>query len=156
MLTIVMAQVDYRINDRDANGKKDYWRGDIAGLYGLCPPDTTEMIKLLEISVAGADHDSVDSGTTSPAPGKMTGQTHYATRAPKAGYWFRALRHADEKSPDPDRFAACAFPDSRSAGRWTYIVDERRVVWKRDLGGRRGLEVFPTDPELEKEWQKAR
>ena len=152
--TVTVAQADFRSNDRDGNKVNDFWRGDIAGLYGLCPPDTTEMVKLLEISVAGADHDPIDPGTTPPAPGKMAGQTYYATHAPKAGYWFRALRHADEETPDPNRFAACAFPDSRSGGRWTYVTDERNTVWKRDLGEKRGIEVFPTDEELRTQWSK--
>lgn len=155
--TITVAQVDFRSNDRDGNKVNDFWRGDIAGLYGLCPPGTDEMVKLIEISVAGADSHPLDAGSTPPRPGKMTGLTYYATRAPKAGcYWFRAIRHADEKDgvDANSRFAACAFPDSRSAGRLTYVVDERNVIWKRDLGEKRGIEVFPTDEELRTLWSK--
>ncbi len=144
LLTIVAAQEDYRAHDRDGNGRNDYWRGDVAGLYAIYLPGSYEGIKLIELSVAGAD--------ASP----LVDVAAFATPSPKAGYWFRALRHAEETTRGPDRFAACAFPDSASAGRWTYVVDERKVVWKRELGGGRGVEVFPSDRELENEWRTAR
>ena len=148
--TLTVAQVDYRSNDRDGNGLNDFWRGDVAGLYGLCPPGTTEMIRLLEISVAGADLAALDPGSTPPASGAMTGQTYYATRAPKAGYWYVALRHADEKKPDPNRFAFCSFPAQYgNTCRWTFIVDETNRIYKKDLGRKGGVVVYPADPAAE-------
>jgi hypothetical protein len=73
-------------------------------------------------------------------------------RCPKAGYWYRALRYADEKEPDPNRFAACAFPDNPNAGRWTFIISHEATVYQK-AGVLRDLEVFPADP-LREGWQK--
>ena len=155
--TITVAQVDFRSNDRDNNQINDFWRGDIAGLYGFCPRDSTEMVKLLEISVAGADAQPLDKSTNPPTPGKMTGLAYYATHAPKAGYWFRAIRHADEKDKldTESRFAAVAYPaDYPKSGRWTYVVDESNTIYKRDLGRPGGIDVYPTDEELKLQWAK--
>jgi len=148
--TITSAQADFRANDRDGDGINQFWRGDIAGLYALIPrnappppPDRTfdSAIKLIELSVAAADDRPVlDIG-------------RYAVRSPKAGYRFRALLHEEEKTPDPQRFAACAFPDTPEAGRWTFIVDENNTIFCKELGKQRGVDRFPVDP-LRAGWRK--
>ena len=132
--TITSAQADYRANDRDGNHLNDYWRGDIAGLYTIqsCNGDA---IKLIELSVASAD----DRPVTDLSP--------YAVRSSKTGYWFRALRHEDERTPSPDRFAACAFPENRAAGKYTFIVDETNTIYRKRLRGPRGVFFYPKDPE---------
>lgn len=116
------------MNDRDGNREQDYWRKDVAGLY------TVRAQKLIELSVAAAD-------------GRPTEEIEeYSLRGPKAGYWYRALLHAGEKEPGPDRFAFSAYPDSYPAsGRLTFIVDEKGVVWKKEMGGA-SPEFFPADP----------
>jgi hypothetical protein len=145
--TLTVAQVDFRANDRDGNGVQDFWKGDVAGLYGICPPNTTEMIKLLEISVAGADCAPLNPSASPPTPGLMTGQAYYSTRSPKGGYWYRALLHADEPKPDPNRFAFCSFPAQYgAASRWTFIVDEKNTIYRKDLGPRGALATYPLDP----------
>jgi hypothetical protein len=139
------AQADFRSNDRDGDKVQNFWRGDIAGLYVLTPPGSDERVKLIEIALAEAD----DRATTALPPDMV--------KAPKAGYWFRAIRHADEKEKvDAEfRFAACAFPASYpKSGRWTYAVDERNSIFRRDLGRPGGIEVFPTDEELRTQWAK--
>src|SRR5215831_15801756 len=108
-MTIASAQADFRANDRDGNHQNDYWRNDVAGLYGL--EVQGQALKLIELSVAAAD----DRPTTN--------LDKYGTKSPKAGFWYRALPHADEKTRGPDRFAACTFPISLSAGRYgTYVI----------------------------------
>ena len=140
--TISAAQADFRANDRDWNHENDYWRSDIAGLY------TVEVqgyaIKLIELSVASAD----DRATTDIAK--------FAIKSPKAGFWYRALPHADEKTRGPDRFAACTFPESLEAGRWgTYILCEDNTILRRLLGHAKGIETYPLPAELKtKEWVK--
>jgi len=133
--TITSAQADFRANDRDWNHVNDYWRGDIAGLYALkslADPDGPP-IKLIELSVAGADDRP------------KTGIDAYIVRMPKAGYWYRALLHADEKEPDPQRFAACSFPANSSAGKWMYIVCEDNVIFRKQFRGEVPA-VYPKDP----------
>ncbi len=126
-------------NDRDGNGKNDYWRGDIAGLYAVKGKDGRD-IKLIEISIAGAD--------LRPT----TDIEKYLRPYPKAGYRYRALRFADEKAPDPDRFAACAFPDTEKAGRAMFIISHENWMYrKKAVPG--GVEIFPADP-LKEGWEK--
>ncbi len=136
--TLVVAQVDFRSNDRDANGVPDFWRGDVAGLYGLRPKGGGEMLHLIEISTAGAD----DRPVTDP--------TAYTNRAPKGGYWFRAIRHADEREPSPDRYAFVAFPARYGYRlRWTYVVDERQAIYRKKIRQPGLIEVMPADPVAE-------
>jgi hypothetical protein len=142
--SIASAQGDYRTNDRDGDGVKQFWRADIAGLFTRAPGGGP-AIKLIEISVAAAD----DRPASDPSP-------HGIARSAKGGYWFRAIRHANEdpKALDPARFAACAFPDSPSHANDMFVVDERDVVYRTPAVGRRGVEVFPTEEELVKTWSK--
>lgn len=148
--TIASAQADFRANDRDEDGAHQFWRGDVAGLYALVPKgksaqELSASIRLIELSVAGADDRPV------------TDITRYTVRSPKAGYLFRALRHADEdpKSLAPDRFAAATFPAAYSKdSRFTYILDERNTIFKADLGHGRGIDVYPTVEELKMNWSK--
>jgi hypothetical protein len=144
---IAQAQLDFRTQDRADTGRDEFWRTDIAGLYAFIPATvpkefppssqvgrTSYAIKLIELSVAAADDQP------------MSDLTPFCVRSPKAGYWFRAMRHEDEVTRSPDRFAACMFPNDRSSGRWTMIVDEKKVIYYKDLGSERGPEFFPRDP----------
>ncbi len=138
--TVASAQADFRANDRDGNGREDFWRGDVAGLYALRSPDGNP-IKLIYIGMAGADH----SPKTDLSP--------YASKKPHCGYWYRALRHGDEAALDPNRFAVCAFPDVHSSRtRLTFILDERNTVFMKDLGRGGGIDLFPADP-LQEGWK---
>jgi hypothetical protein len=141
--SLTSAEADFRANDRDADGKSQFWRGDVAGLYTLVPPGGP-AIKLIELSIAAAD----DRPISDVSP--------YAVRSQKGGYWYRAIRHADEdpKALDPDRFAFCAFPDNPSAGKYLFIVDENNTLFRTLAAGRRGIEVFPTPEELRTQWAK--
>ena len=142
--TIATAQADYRANDRDGNGIEDYWRKDIASLYAIDPLEVTGyMIKLVDISIAGADADPIFDITTFTQPG------------PKAGYLFKTLAFADEfDSLDPDRFAACVYPANyRVSGFKTYIINHENIVYWRDLGRSGGISTYPTNP-LAQGWEK--
>jgi hypothetical protein len=149
--SIASAHADFRGNDRDGDGVQQFWRGDVAGLYGVVPRGSKEPIKLVEISTAGADDRPVG-----PGPG-MTYRNQYVEPGPKAGYWLRALRHADE-TPDavsPHRWAACAFPaDYPKSGRKTFIVDENNTIFARDMGRPGPPDVFPDEATLKRDWAK--
>lgn len=111
----------------------------MAGLYTF--RSGSDPIKLIEVSIAGADARAVTELPESVRP------------APKAGYWFRALRFADESSPDPRRFAACAYPASPSSGKAMYLVSHEGVVYSKAEGWERGLEIWPADP-LNDGWKR--
>jgi len=141
--TFTSAQADFRANDRDGDGVAQFWRADIAGLYALSPGGGP-AIRLIERSAALADARPVYDLTT---PGE---------RAPFLGYWFRAIRHADEMTIDAaSRFAAVAYPaEYPKSGKYTFIVDENNSIFRADLGHGKGLEVYPTDEELKTKWSK--
>ena len=132
--TIAVAQAYYRDNDRDGNGKADFWVDDVAGLY-VAKISGGKRAKLIELSIAAAD--------TRP----VTPIDEFANRAPKAGYWYRAIRHEGDAKPNPLRFAVVSYPDGYpETGTMTYIIDETNTGWQKDLGHGNGLEVFPKDP----------
>ncbi len=140
--TIATAQFDFRDNDRDGNGKRDFWRADIASLCFLSPDG--KPIKLIEPSVALADAAPLEA----PPP-------EWGAPGPKAGFRFRTLRLAGESSADPNRFAACAFPELYESGRQgTYIIAGHDLaVYKKDLGPNGSLDAYPADP-LREGWEK--
>lgn len=143
--TILSAQRDFRDNDRDHNGVRDYWRADVASLYYLRPAKDgaqSDTIRLIEQSVALADS----------AP--KTGMPVEATPGTKAGYFFKALLHSDESATGPDRFAVCAYPASPQSGRFVFILDESGDVY---LAGfqRVGIPMrYPTKEERTLNWGK--
>lgn len=133
---LMTAQIDFRENDRDGNGRKDFWRADVAGLFALKGPEG-HPIKLIEVSIAGAD-------------GRPTMSVEsFTRRMPKVGYWFRALRFPGETTPDTDRWAAIAYPDTLSSGRLLFIISDRGVMYKKPIRELAFPEVFPADPEKE-------
>lgn len=155
--TLASAQADYRGNDRDENKDQDYWRGDVSGLYSVLPAGSTEMIKLIELSVAAADASPLGKNKIGDrGPGQIA-QDQYAEFVPKAGYFYLALRHVgeDPKALDSRRFAACAYPaDYPRSGKWTFVIDEGNTVFRRDLGRQGPPEVFPDAESLKRDWSK--
>src|SRR6185436_6133912 len=111
--------------------------------YALAPKGSP-AIKLIELNLAAADD--------RPLPHLQ----EFAVSSAAGGYWYRAMRHADEdpKSLDPNRFAFCAFPDSPSAGKYIFVVDENNTIFRMLANGRRGIDVFPTEEQLKAEWAK--
>lgn len=139
--TLGTAQMDFRSNDRDGNGKPEFWRADVAGLYAMVPPGSDYMIKLIELPIARADSRKV---LTAP---------EIAVATPKSGYWFQSIRFSDETAlprTSPDRWGVCAYADEYGvSGRWTYILSHQNVIYKKDLGRPGGIDVYPNDPVAE-------
>ena len=138
--TIHSAQVDFRANDRDVNEKQDFWRKDIAGLYLLKNPGGYE-IKLIELSIASAD--------AKPALQFEDPKTW----SNKAGYWYQALGFRNETTPDPDRFAALAYPETPDEGIWYYIISHAGVIYRRHIDAGPKPDVYPDDP-VKEGWSK--
>ena len=154
--TLASAQADFRSNDRDWNHVTDFWTANVSGLYtmtsaavrGAVANDTTDpSIKLIELSVAAADADD----TFYAAGGENLALTNFAVYSAKAGYWYAALT-ADLSLPasDPERvyrrdtggtpgmgkvhhetkFGFISFPDSQSAGKYVFIVNENNTIFR--------------------------
>ena len=135
--TLASAQADFRANDRDRDGANQFWRGDVAGLYALAPGGGPP-IQLIQLQVAASD----DRPLIARLPG--------ASWKPFHGYLVRAIRHPDEnpKALDPQRFAFVAYPESPSAGKSMYIIDENNSIRSYAESPPGGIFVFPTDQEL--------
>jgi prepilin-type N-terminal cleavage/methylation domain-containing protein len=195
--TLASSEADFRANDRDGNRIQDFWTGDVSALYGLIPVGLSDMIKLIEISVAGADFNYVSTGSIGTGPVQVS-PTNYTVSAPKAGFWYKALTNDEEGSAyatdtmgvtdstgggnstgnrNHSKFAFLAFPDSFSAGRSSFFINEGNTIFKRPLAsncrpsgpapnttaiitGTAGIlgtnvaEDWPTDAELKADYQK--
>lgn len=153
--TLVTAQADFRANDRDGNGKQDYWVGDVSGLYALTEGRDGRLMMLIDLSVAAADARPLPEGAHS---GRYRGIDPFAVRVPKAGYLFAVIpRRADGRPyaqdldgdgsafESEDGYAFCAYPEDRRSGTLTFIVDEKGVVYRRKTE-RKPVDRWPGDP----------
>ena len=159
--TIATAEADFRSNDRDGNKINDFWTGDVAGLYCMTAADVKgnrdEMMKLIEISVAGADSSPLPDGA---AGGEYASIDRVTMRGPKAGYQFAAIRvdgsgkpYNDGSCRNPVEFGVCAFPQAKPAGKFAFIISEDNTIFKSptDLSP---VQKWPSDNELRMSWSK--
>jgi type IV pilus assembly protein PilA len=151
--TLTSAEADFRANDRDGNKVNDFWTANVAGLYtmtnaaltGNSNSTTDPSIKLIELSIASADADSAPI----PAGGENALLSLFALPASKAGYWYQALT-SDSGATGPEatyqqdtagavpmgsvhnywKFGFTAWPESRSAGKFVYIIDENNTIFR--------------------------
>lgn len=156
MKTIATAQADFRSNDRDNNGARDFWTGDVAGLYAIDNTSTgsatPSAIKLIEGSVALGDMITM--------PGSLSNGNYandistFGVRSSKAGYWYGALMEDLQVTADggdgvyrqdtdgtgdlvhnSSRFAVAAIPESYGAsGNRVFLINEGNTMFSRDFG----------------------
>jgi len=190
--TLSSAEADFRANDRDWNHVNDFWTANIAGLYtmtssavsGNAGGTNDQSIKLIELSIASADSE----GTTAVSAGSENMDlTTFAVPSAKAGYWYIALltdstlgsvTEATYKldtggSPtmgsvhNTSKFGFLAYPDSQSAGKYVFIVNENNTIFrsatstsvKPSTGTPPGAQVapytgWPDDTNLKSFWAK--
>jgi len=159
--TLSTAEADFRANDRDWNHVNDFWTFNVSDLYTMTSAAVTGFtganstadpaIKLIELSVASADS---DSSTTVPG-GECAALSTFAVAAAKAGYWYCALTndmsvagsadqtYKQDTSGQPtmgtihntSKFGFLAFPDSQSAGKYVFIVNENNTIFRSATSG---------------------
>jgi len=156
--TLTSAEADFRANDRDGNKVADFWTGDVKGLYtmtnaavaGNSNSTTDPAIKLIELSVASADAD----GTFYAAGGENVNLTAFALPGTKAGYWYHALvadagsvgaesTYQQDTGGTPTmgsvhnvwRFGFTCWPETRSAGKFVYVIDENNTIFRSATTG---------------------
>ncbi len=147
--TLATAEADFRANDRDGNRVSDFWTGDVAGLYCISPDGghPFSAIKLIELSIALADGDPLRP----PGGPYQISNRHFGPPSPKAGTWYWALRaDASQSPPAPYRidtggerpagayyngvaFGFLAYPDSLSASKWVFAVNEGNTIIRRRI-----------------------
>jgi type IV pilus assembly protein PilA len=190
--TLTSAEADFRANDRDWNHVNDFWTGDVKGLYtmtstaiaGNSNSTTDPAIKLIELSVASADTDPA----LIAAGGENCNLGTFAVSSAKAGYWYQALEldqalgSATEATYKLDtggslamgschntsKFGFMCFPDSQSAGKYVYMVNENNTIFRSATSGtvKTGTsnppgiittavyKDFPSDANLKSYWSK--
>jgi hypothetical protein len=152
--TLTSANADFRANDRDWNHVNDFWTGDVSGLYHVKPaPEGNPEIRLIEESVANADHESLFPRAGGPLP--------------KAGYCYVALERDDNvegkdryykavtddsgrKVHNLSKFGFLAFPASASEGKYVFFVNENNTIF-REVGTIPKCS-FPEDRQLMSYW----
>jgi prepilin-type N-terminal cleavage/methylation domain-containing protein len=158
--TLTSAEADFRANDRDWNHVNDFWTANVSGLYtmtscaviGNTPNNTNDpSIKLIELSVASADCDSAPN----TSGGENVALSNFAVSSAKAGYWYMALVLDNTLSGTAEstyrvdtggtvamgtvhntsKFGFCAFPDSQSAGKYIFMVNENNTIFRSATTG---------------------
>jgi prepilin-type N-terminal cleavage/methylation domain-containing protein len=191
--TLTSAEADFRANDRDWNHVNDFWTYDVKGLYtmtsaavgGNSNATTDPAVKLIELSVASAD---TNGGDATGSTGEVCTLTTFAVPSPKAGYWYQALILDLAMTGTPDetyaldtggtpamgsihntsKFGFCSYPDSQSAGKYVFIVNENNTIFRSatsstvkptstnppGIGAAAAYVNFPTDTNLKSFWSK--
>jgi prepilin-type N-terminal cleavage/methylation domain-containing protein len=189
--TLTSAEADFRANDRDWNHVNDFWTADVKGLYtmtsaavsGAVNSTTDPIIKLIELSVASADADSATFTN-----GENADLSSFAVSSAKAGYWYQALitdnafagtseaTYKLDTTGTPtmgschntSKFGFLSFPDSQSAGKYVFVVNENNTIFRSATSGavRTGTSnppgpfttgtysMFPSDSDLKSFWSK--
>ena len=142
--TVGTAQMDFRSMDRDGNGISDYWIHDVQGLYSVLGADK-QAIKLIEVTIARAD--------AFPFPPEKEGRFAQVPNSgsPRAGYFYAIIPLNSHGLPldGAKEFGVSAYPANYGSGpTLTFILNQDRVIWKKDTGGKRILK-WPTDPQQE-------
>ena len=190
--TLTSAEADFRANDRDWNHVNDFWTADVKGLYtmtsaavtGAGGGTTDPPIKLIELSIASADSD----GTTFAGTTEIMPLGTFAISASKAGYWYQALitdaaltgsleaTYKLDTGGTPlmgschntAKFGFIAYPDSQSAGKYVFVVNENNTIFRSATSGTvkpgtsnppglltiAAYQNFPSDTNLKSYWSK--
>jgi prepilin-type N-terminal cleavage/methylation domain-containing protein len=150
--TLVSAEADFRSNDRDCNKVKDFWTGDVAGLYGMTSAvlvgNTDAPIKLIDLAVAGADSAPLASGA---AGNEYCPVSQFTVQSPKSGHWYYAMAndapaggsaYAVDTGGTPvmgavhnqGKFAFLTYPDVwRSGGKKVFMINETSAMFSREI-----------------------
>jgi len=163
--TLSSAEADFRSNDRDWNHENDFWTADVKGLYtmtsakvrggGTAPDDPP--LKLIEIEIAAADVDP----TFHAAGGENMPLS--VPSAARTGYWYAALltdatlkgmaeatyrmdtggTPTMGKCHNLSKFGFVVLPDSMSAGKYIFRVNENNTIFREAITGTRSGTAVP-------------
>jgi hypothetical protein len=146
-VTLASAEVDFRANDRDGNGIRDFWTGDVAGLY---------TFGLISREVAEAD--AAPRVPLVPHP------------IPYRGHYIRALVADDIQTPplvygqvtdqksgpihNLKRFGFVIYPAGGiNAPKYMWIINEKNTAF-RSACTIPVPTTFPDDQQLKNYWSK--
>lgn len=146
---IASAEFEFRQNDRDENGFRDFWTGDVSGLY--------HHGKLLERPIAWVDAKPLFP--VAPQPARQWGYLVIAmdrTDSSDPPSEYRLITDpASGRVHHPSKFGFCAYPLEYGVdGMLTLIIDESTHVFSSDTQGKPVLRR-PTERDLKEQWRKA-
>lgn len=159
---IADVQAHWKANDKDGNGKKDYWTGDVSGLYRVLRRNGEPTAYIFE-DLAKADAAPVGEGV-----GVVKVAAPAKSPVPYHGYLFVALRVDEDGKPyrqdlngdgaaweHETKFAYCAYPaEYGKTGKLTFLIDEKGFLREADIGGKCVTE-WPVG-EAKKAWESPR
>jgi len=135
--SVLVANIDYKTNDRNGDTMSNFWCASISGLYTATSGTSNVEVRLIEVTLALADADKdQDGGGVFPADGTSLDGT--ATR-PKAGYWYEDIETSEtgaEYDPDDDdhnftRFGYVCWPDVyNSTGSVIFIINQGGTMFR--------------------------
>lgn len=140
---IATMEFDFRSNDRDGNGRNDFWVKDVAGMYGM--EAGGRPIRLIALDVARADK-SANSGAY-PSVKNMAAKAGYRfAQIPRYREGGKEISYDDGSGRNAARFGLVTYPEAYEVtGNLTFIISESGTMYKKDTGGK-PVEVFPEDP----------
>ncbi len=156
------AEGESRARDLDGNGVQDYWTRDWAGFYPMKDASGQSLI-LIERCTAAMDFMGAASYKDVGGTAAMYGYWVGAMSADEQGRPLQIDADGDGKAwTHPSAFAFCAWPEHYGANyhcgckqhgehvevvRFHYIVNEKGVMYRKDLGHNAPVLRWPaTDP----------
>ena len=161
--SLTRAEAEFRAQDLDHNGVKDFWTGDVAGLFRWVGSEHGDRkgLPLIERALAEADAAPIDRLAPRPVP--------------YHGYYFVAFRDAgpetdqDLRSYQQDtggtppmgkvhhlsKFAYCAYPAEYGVtGNCTYVIDENSTIFRSFHPDTKveATKIWPIDDNYRKKW----
>ncbi len=146
--SIATTEFDFRQNDRDGNGIKDFWTGDVSGLY--------HHGKLLDRHIAWIDAKPLFP--VAPQPARQWGYLIIAMDGTDSAIppeEYRLITDlASGKVHHLSKFGFCAYPLEYGVdGTLTLIIDESHLVYSADTQGRPFLR-WPAERDFKAFWRR--
>ena len=131
------------INDQDGNGVKDYWTGDVTGVWN-------NSRYWIPLDVVAADAAPLYPPASGPTP--FHGYYYISMERDKSckppEEYHQDTADSGRNTHNRSRFGFCAYPVTYNwRHRRTFIVNEGGVVFSVDSGGK-PVTAWPTDSEL--------
>ena len=146
---LASAQAEFRFHDRDDNGVRDFWTGDLAGLL---------RSGLIKRELAEADAAPLISMTPRPVP--YHGHYFIALEADHSARPPVSYRVDTDKKSGPvhhlDRFGFLAYPaEPGVTGNYYFMINQDNTVIRAPLDAPL-LKYWPSDAEFKQHWCKPR
>lgn len=157
---LVAIEEIWRKNDIDRNGQNDYWTKDVAGFHYIQNANGQRQM-YIPIEIAKTDPSVTNWGKDA----KVT---------PYNGYYFKAIAtdengnaynqnvvntnlgagaYIGQKCCNSNKFAFCAYPaEYNVTGVRTFIVNEKGIVYCRDLGDAKPIDKWPCEDPTKEGW----